>query len=560
MRSSAVFGEIVGAVASILVGAAACAQPNVSAAAPGFGSPQERRIALVIGNADYEVGRLRNPVNDARAMASTLKGLGFEVRELQNARQVELKRAIDEFGQSLREAGRNAVGLFYYSGHGLQIAGRNWLVPIGARIRSERQAEYESVDLGRALGAMEEAGNLVNIVVVDACRDNPFARSFRSARKGLALIEAVSGTLIAYATAPGQTADDGQGANGLYTGQLIRHMKTPGLKLEDVFKRARIEVERLSSGKQVPWESSSLKGDFYFAGGASATTAAGRAGAGPGPAAVRTIDEEEVLWRYVEGSSNRQDFEEYLRQYPGGRFSGAARIRIRQLERAGTQERPVTATAAPNRARPAPGGSDSGSSGGPANGLPGAGTTWAYDVIDKMFQRKSQLIVTALQARNDVLEERLQVESSSTQSQQLLRRVSTRAASFAVVKDRLADIIEFAPYLFAVNGERTESLALEASGYPAPIGAPDWVIRVARAPTWERVTVPAGSFRALRIDLEGDSANQWNISNVHRFEVHVWYAPEINRYVRLENFEWDRHRMRKHLAIELTELRLPSGE
>ena len=158
------------------------------------------------------------------------------------------------------------MGLFYFSGHGIQINGRNFIIPIGARVKGERDVEYESVDAGRVLGKMEDAGNRMNLVILDACRDNPFARSFRSAASGLASLDAASGTFIAYATAPGRTADDGTGANGLYTEQLMRYMKTPGLKVEDVFKRVRIDVEKSSGGKQVPWESPSLKGDFYFAG------------------------------------------------------------------------------------------------------------------------------------------------------------------------------------------------------------------------------------------------------------------------------------------------------
>ena len=225
---------------------------------------EERRVALVIGNAAYDTAPLRNPVNDARAMATTLRTLGFEVTALENAALIDMKRAIDDFGDRLRSGG--GVGLFYFSGHGVQIQGRNFLLPVGVRVKGERDVEYEAVDAGRVLGKMEDAGNRMNLVILDACRDNPFARSFRSAAAGLASMDAASGTFVAYATAPGRTADDGSGGNGLYTEQLMRYMRTPGLKVEDVFKRVRIDVERTSGGKQVPWESSSLKGDFYFAG------------------------------------------------------------------------------------------------------------------------------------------------------------------------------------------------------------------------------------------------------------------------------------------------------
>jgi hypothetical protein len=307
----------------------------------------ERRMALVIGNAAYDSAPLRNPVNDARAMATTLRELGFAVSALENASMTEMKRAIDDFGDGLRRSG--GVGLFYFSGHGAQINGRNYIIPVGARVKGERDVEYESVDVGRVLGKMEDAGNRMNLVILDACRDNPFARSFRSAASGLAAMDAASGTFIAYATAPGRTADDGSGANGLYTEQLIRYMRTPGLKVEDVFKRVRIEVEKDSGGKQVPWESSSLKGDFSFAGApgeVALVPPAAPAPPGKPAGAPRTIDEEEALWKVIEASTNPVDFEEYLADFPQGRFVAAARARLRQLRRtASSQEAPRTATA-----------------------------------------------------------------------------------------------------------------------------------------------------------------------------------------------------------------------
>src|SRR5262249_17299377 len=154
---------------------------------------------------------------------------------------------------------------FYYAGHGMQVKGSNYLIPIGAEIRGEDEVEVEAVDANYVLARLATAGNRLNIVVLDACRDNPFARSFRSsAGKGLGAINAPTGTMIAYATAPGSTAGDGDGDNGLYTGALVEAMKRPGVKLEDAFKLTRAEVVGKSAGQQTPWESSSVMGDFYF--------------------------------------------------------------------------------------------------------------------------------------------------------------------------------------------------------------------------------------------------------------------------------------------------------
>ncbi len=225
----------------------------------------QKRLALVIGNADYKTAPLRNPVNDARSMNRTLSDLGFSVDLVENATQKEMKKRIDLFGRKLQSV--KGVGLFYFSGHGMQVNGQNYLIPLGANLDSEEDVEYESVNAGRIVAKMESARNLMNIIILDACRNNPFVRSFRSATQGLALLKPPAGTFIAYATSPGSVASDGleESRNGLYTGELIKHMKTPGLKLEDVFKRVRSGVLRKSKRKQLPWDISLLEeGDFFF--------------------------------------------------------------------------------------------------------------------------------------------------------------------------------------------------------------------------------------------------------------------------------------------------------
>ncbi|MHC1729779.1 MAG: caspase domain-containing protein [Syntrophobacteraceae bacterium] len=236
--------------------------PSAGAAQnPAASDQPERRTALVIGNGSYASGPLRNPLNDARAMAGALKDLSFEVSLKENLDQKEMKREIQAFGQKLQKGG---VGLFYFAGHGVQVNGHNYLLPIGASIEHEKQVEYEAVDMGAVLSEMDYARNRLNIVILDACRDNPFARSFRSTTQGLASISAPTGTLIAFATAPGSVANDGQGENGVFTGELVKAMLQPGLKIEDVFKHVRSAVRESTRGRQTPWESSSLEGDFYF--------------------------------------------------------------------------------------------------------------------------------------------------------------------------------------------------------------------------------------------------------------------------------------------------------
>lgn len=222
---------------------------------------QSRRVALVIGNGAYKQGPLKNPVNDARDMAATLRQLGFEVILRENASLAIMEQAVEEFWAQLRRGG---AGLFYFAGHGLQVNGRNYLVPVDAKLSAEQDARYRCMDAGLVLGRMENAGNDLNLVILDACRNNPFSRSWRSGSEGLAKMDAPKGSIIAYATAPDSVAADGDGRNGVYTEKLLKAMRVPGQPVELVFKRVRDEVMRATSDKQVPWESTSLRGDFYF--------------------------------------------------------------------------------------------------------------------------------------------------------------------------------------------------------------------------------------------------------------------------------------------------------
>ena len=226
-------------------------------------APREQRTALVIGNAAYREDPLRNAVNDATDMAAALRQLGFQVTALQDATQQAMEEGVAHF---TRQLGRGGVGLFYYSGHGVQVNGLNYLIPVGARILRETDIRYQAVQVDWVLDRMHEAGNEVNIIILDACRNNPYARSWRSGQPGLALIQAASGSLLAYATAPGTTAEDGPGRNGTYTKHLLSFIQVPRLSAEQMFKEVRVAVAQETGKKQIPWVSTSILGDFYFAG------------------------------------------------------------------------------------------------------------------------------------------------------------------------------------------------------------------------------------------------------------------------------------------------------
>jgi hypothetical protein len=311
------------------LGIASAAEPQRNIGiAPTSG---EKRVALVIGNSTYKNAPLKNPVNDARDMAAALRKLGFEVIEKTNVAQKEMNRAIVQFGEKLRA---DTVALFFYAGHGMQVKGKNYLIPVDAEIQSEASVRVETVDVDGVLDQLTVSS--LNIVILDACRNNPFERRFRSTGGGLAQMDAPKGSLIAYATAPGKTAADGESRNGLYTQELLKHIQTPGLPLETVFKRVRIGVMATSGEVQTPWETSSLTGEFFFRPVVIAPSATAQEVAVP----IDLTAAEVSFWRSIEHSTDIADFEAYLRSYPNGRYATLAKAVQQKLQsEAADQER-----------------------------------------------------------------------------------------------------------------------------------------------------------------------------------------------------------------------------
>ena len=220
--------------------------------------------ALVLGNSRYKHAPLKNPLNDANGMAEALKSVGFGVTLGLDLGQSDMRDAIRAYTGGLAKS--KAVGLFYFAGHGAQLAWRNYLIPVDTEISDIQELRERGVDVNSLIEGIRKAGNPMNMIILDACRDNPFGRGSvaRLDQKGLSQLDAPPGTLLAYATAPGNTAIDGEGENGLYTGHLLRQIRVPEAKVEDVFKRVRLAVRRQSNGLQIPWESTSLEEDFWF--------------------------------------------------------------------------------------------------------------------------------------------------------------------------------------------------------------------------------------------------------------------------------------------------------
>jgi carboxyl-terminal processing protease len=250
---------------------------GVLAATPALAqatAPTERKLALVIGNGNYRNGPLKNPVADAKAVADSLRALGFDVLLRTDAGLADMLEAMRQFSVRAADA---AVRLVFFAGHGLQSRGRNYLLPVDADIKGEDEVAGRSADVGELIDRLSRVQHGINIVILDACRNNPFSGGeivtadgrrlkFRGlAPKGLAAIDAPAGTMVAFSTSPGGVAlDNAKEEHSLYTKHLIDHMKTPGLPVELLFKQVRVNVARDTQRMQVPWESSSLTGEFCF--------------------------------------------------------------------------------------------------------------------------------------------------------------------------------------------------------------------------------------------------------------------------------------------------------
>jgi formylglycine-generating enzyme required for sulfatase activity/uncharacterized caspase-like protein len=292
--------------------------PGLASAQPAAGV--EHRVALIVGNAAYKTSPLKNPVNDARSMRDKLKRMGFEIAYYENLQVKQVGSALREFRNLIRPG---SVALFFYAGHGLQVRGENYLPTVDAELATEEDVPYQALSLSAVLNTMEDSKAAVNLVLLDACRNNPFARNFRSQPQGLARVQAPSGTLIHYATRPGSVAEDGGGQHGTYTEALLAQIDEKGVPIETSLKRVTIKVREATKGKQEPWMEGSLTGDFYFivSPGAQVTVQ---------PAAAPT-NADEAAWQAAESIRTAAAYQAYLAEYPKGLYAGAARIKLASL-------------------------------------------------------------------------------------------------------------------------------------------------------------------------------------------------------------------------------------
>ena len=289
------------AVASLLAAVSVSAQ-----------APLDVRVALIIGNSAYAGNMaLVNPANDAKAMSALLTKTGFSVTEVRDTTHVQLSDAVAKFG------------LFYYAGHGLQLEWKNYLVPVSADVRSAEGVKAKAVDVSALLSYTEEAKGRTFIVILDACRDDPFAGLYKPSAAGLSQFDAPAGSLLAFSTSPGKVAVDSVGSNGLYTENLVREFGVQGVRLEDAFKRVRLSVRMASNGAQIPWESTSLEEDvFVFPTEKVKLTEAQQ---------DQLLEQEFASWQRVRASRSSDELAGFIRQYPSGSASELAQARLSRL-------------------------------------------------------------------------------------------------------------------------------------------------------------------------------------------------------------------------------------
>ena len=296
--------------------------PGLKALPPAPAAPNaNRRVALVVGNANYLHAPLKNPRNDASAMAELLRRAGFEVEMYLDTNLKELQAAVDAFGHNIRNPDVK-FALFYYAGHGGQQNWRNYIIPVSAHIRTAADIPVQTVDLSHILRYMSRATGRSHLLILDACRDNPFGDTYKP-KPGLSQFDAPGGSLLAYATAPGQFALDGNGDNGLYTGYLLKEFAKPDQRIEDAFKRVRLNVRMETAGRQIPWESTSLEDDVFMFPVAKKSMS---------ESDKDTLLEREIFaWLRVKNSADPKVLANFIREFPSGSISELAQSKLNRL-------------------------------------------------------------------------------------------------------------------------------------------------------------------------------------------------------------------------------------
>ena len=457
------------------------------------------KLALILGNGRYRRARLKNPANDARAIADALKVMGFSVTVALDTGRAQMVSAIQAYTQELAKL--KCVGLFYYAGHGIQLAWKNYMLPVDAALDTLADVQKQAVEVGALLEGIVRAANPMNVIILDACRDNPFGSTEEVEQKGLSQMDAPPSTLLAYATSPGNVASDGDGTNGLYTEHLLKEMKVPEAKIEDVFKRVRLGVRRKSNGQQIPWESTSLEEDFWFIPPASvkAPSDADR---------EQQFDGELALWEKVKDSSGPVPLEDFLQRFPSGHFAELAQLRLdRVLVKLGEKKIQIASSA------------DNPFSKGSAmaNLEWRVGDTYHYRLTDLLTDKELKPVVNEVTAVTEN-----EVHYSNGEITDLLGNILKRGGG------RIYSPNQLEPLDYTVGRRWTTQFYLTTPKGKA--GRSEMELKIVGR---EPVTVPAGTFNAFRIEGRGvfeDEKGKGEVTHLKK-----WMAPDrVRRYVLME--------------------------
>jgi hypothetical protein len=482
---TAVRARICAFLLALVLAAAAQAQ---GAAAP--------RVALVIGNNRYATQPLVNAARDGKEVAGALRRLDFEVIEVIDGSKLQIESAIERLRASLR--GRQGVGLFYYAGHAVQIDWRNFIVPVDATLRVRRDVMDQAVDVAKVLEAFAASDTRTKIVVLDACRDNPFGSTGRAA--GLAQMDAPPRTLIAFSTAPGNVAEDGtEGGHSLYTYYLLQELRRPKSRIEDVFKRVRLQVRQQTTGKQVPWENTSLEDEFFFDG--SSRKPAGQDATQRQREVEAAFEKEKADWGRVARSKNPADLYEFMKKYPGGAVYELAQFRLDQIQQAA-----VRTQAAPAGVRTLPSGVN------------------RFEVGDKLTYERTDMLT------NERRLIKLTVTSADKERVEFNNGRVVWDQMGGVLRNRFGDRSPaslISPADIAL-GKRWSS-AFTITTPDGKVGSNYWDNHVVAL---EEIELPAGKFHAYKVKREGWTKFSNGVSV--RMTGTVWIDPRTMLHIRVD--------------------------
>jgi hypothetical protein len=524
--------------------------PPLLALDPVWAAPDPSRIALIIGNSAYPQSPLENPANDASAMRDLFVTAGFTTDSQLNATRNNLITAIDNFTTRAQSA-ETKLAVFYYAGHGAQLDWRNYLLPVDIAVKTPDDVKSQCVDLGRLLGKLTKTGDKTFIIILDACRDDPFKGSYRPQQKGLSQFDAPVGSLLAYATSPGNVASDGGGKNGLYTENLVRELSNRSAKIEDALKRVRLNVRLSSNGEQIPWETTSLESDVFIFPGEQKKLSETEI--------EKLIEAEMETWGKLKASKKLDDWVGYLKQYPNGRFAEIAQNRLTHLlaesrkivpvAAPASSPAPVTAATAITVRRPPdlilkPGGdmslliqpSANPNSAGrfPLGKRVSVGDTGEYrhvDMLTGVEERTTILVVTLVDEETG----RFEANGGKWVFDLMSNVLETPFTGKSNVPQQIH------PAELQVGVKWTAAWTQDNPRFGEQFISMDF-----RVTAFETVEVPAGKFQAFRIEGYG-----WIRNQSIELETRRWVVPGLNFSVKQEHINRRQGRMTRTERLEL---------